>query len=355
MRPAGSKAPWAAIYLMDARLTTNGPGIEVLNYHNLHEGKDGGPKYGLAASPPWPNGFGKLPNHPYRRPEYLETPRLLFDRRKGFLPRDIENFDGMWIISPTMKAVLQAVDADACEFIPCETYLPSGESARETWICTVTRAFVTNDVVDLAASDEFLRRFMVARHDRSRHLHFVSEAIGGKHLFRLPIEFSREVFCDQAVKDACNAAGLKGLEFLDVPDKKARSPEWWVAQSRRQLAKQSPEVNASAWYNAKENLARTLSIYGSTQNIEWLHECAKILREIIARYEALHADRGSLVRHYIWLANTLILIGARSGAAKYLGEAEEIYHELLASFEHLQSARDGLTRVASELLKIQGH
>jgi hypothetical protein len=40
-----------------------------------------------------------------------------------------------------MKAVLEPVDPDACEFVCCETVLPSGGRGGETWLCVITRAF----------------------------------------------------------------------------------------------------------------------------------------------------------------------------------------------------------------------
>lgn len=42
---------------------------------------------------------------------------------------------------------------------------------------------------------------------------FNEAAIGDAHIFRTP--HSPNVFCDQVMKDACKAAGMKGVQFYD--------------------------------------------------------------------------------------------------------------------------------------------
>jgi Protein of unknown function (DUF1629) len=71
--------------------------------------------------------------------------RVRFDKRLGRPLRDLEARDGIWIISPTMKAVLEEIDSGACEFRKCETVLSSGEPGRETSLRSVTRIFARRE------------------------------------------------------------------------------------------------------------------------------------------------------------------------------------------------------------------
>jgi hypothetical protein len=148
-------------------------------------------------------------------PEFAETPRFLIDRKLGRPPRDLENTDGVFLVSPAMKAVLETVDPDACEFVRCETVLPSGGPGRETWLCVITRAFA--GAVDEQASV----KLRISRGPNGlpsygiysdAKLHFIRERVGNAPLFHIA-EMASYVFCNQSVKDACKAAGLKGILF----------------------------------------------------------------------------------------------------------------------------------------------
>jgi hypothetical protein len=158
------------------------------------------------------------PGAPWRVPEFAETPRFLIDRKLGRAPRDLESMDGVFFVSLAMKAVLEAVDPDACAFVRCETVLPSGEPGRETWLCAITRAFAR--AVDEKASVKlFISRgpdgspIYAMRSDT--RLHFIPEIVGNAPLFHIA-ETPRDIFCDQSVKDACKAAGLKGILFQPI-------------------------------------------------------------------------------------------------------------------------------------------
>ena len=52
-------------------------------------------------------------------------------------------------------------------------------------------------------------------------LGFDEAAIGEARFFRTP-QWSSDVFCDQKVKDACKAAGMKGLRFVNCTPKRRR-------------------------------------------------------------------------------------------------------------------------------------
>ena len=188
-------------------------GWEFLNYATLQ--KD---HRGINPAVGWPDGYLQLPRGTWRFPESVDTPRFLISKKLGRPPRDLERMDGIWIISAAMKAVLEAVDPEVCEFRRCETVLPSGEAGRETWLCTINRAFV--GAVDVEASERLdVRRningtLSLATHALTR-LKFRTEVIGNAHLFHIG-EMASAVFCDQTMKDACKAAGLKGVRFREI-------------------------------------------------------------------------------------------------------------------------------------------
>jgi hypothetical protein len=54
------------------------------------------------------------------------------------------------------------------------------------------------------------------------NLVFREDVIGAAHIFRLAYARTA-VLCDQQIKDACKAAGLKGVSFNEFKDSVARS------------------------------------------------------------------------------------------------------------------------------------
>ena len=186
------------------------PGWELLNYDHLQA--DGGK---LNAKVGWPDGYLVLPRFPYRVPDYVEPPRFVIDKKLGRPPRDIECIDGFFFVSAGMKQVFESLDPDACEFRRCETILKDGEPGPETWLCSIIRVFV--GAVDVEAS-EYLIAYTspsggptFAQNPKTK-LHFKPDMIGQAHLFRIG-EIGSTVFCDQALKEACKAAGVKGAYF----------------------------------------------------------------------------------------------------------------------------------------------
>jgi hypothetical protein len=186
-------------------------GWKFVNYDTVQPGG------GVVPRPTWPDGYLQMPRGPWRLPQFAETPRFLIDKKLGRPPRDLENIDGVFFVSPAMKAVLEAVDPDACEFARCETVLPSGEPGRETWLCVVTRAFA--GAVDEQASANLdispigPNGLPIYNLMSDTNLRFIREI--NASLFHIA-EMEFYIFCDQSVKDACKAAKLTGIRFWPI-------------------------------------------------------------------------------------------------------------------------------------------
>lgn len=199
-------------YQMHASYHGRPPCFRLANSEDLQ--KDGN---GLCAKSAWPDGFGKLPRHPSRFPDYLETPRFLFDKKIGRPSKDLEAQDNFWVVSPAMKGFLERIDPHACEFRKCDTIWASGESGPECWLCSITRYVYGRDVIDFEASSGLrtdgtttgLPSYYLSPATR---LFFKPEALGGAQLFRV-VELGSRIYCTQRLKKACKAAALKGPEF----------------------------------------------------------------------------------------------------------------------------------------------
>lgn len=149
-------------------------------------------------------------------PDYPEPPLFLFDRRKGRLPRDLEEFDAYWLVSDRMKSVLQAIDANGFAFLACDVRSADGSQESVYWLCDVVRV--------LRGIDETRSRLRIWHHERTgakyyslgnAELKFREDLIGDAHVFR-NCYMEACVFCDQKLKDACQAAGVKGVKFRDA-------------------------------------------------------------------------------------------------------------------------------------------
>jgi hypothetical protein len=177
---------------------------------------------GLLAKVGWPDGYGRLPRHPFRFPDYLEPPRLLFDKKRGRPARDLEGQSPFWYVSREMKDLLERVEPDACEFRKCDTVWASGEPGPEYWLCSVTRLLYGWDVIDFETSQGLApstapNGLLSYNISIASKLHFKPEAVGARHLFRI-VELGARVYCDQFMKDACKAAGMKGIVFRKLGD-----------------------------------------------------------------------------------------------------------------------------------------
>ena len=175
-----------------------------------------------ALDPGSDRGIGALYPPPGRRgfPAYAQTPRVVIGRRgKGPPPSDIELYHSYWLVSDRFKSLFESVDPDAFAFQACEVALHDGSPGPVHWLCDVVRVLEAFDEATRQALRENRNRFPALRNARA--LVFDEAAIGEARIFRTP-QWLSDVFCDQGVKDACKAAGLKGVRFVDcTPQRRA--------------------------------------------------------------------------------------------------------------------------------------
>jgi hypothetical protein len=197
-------------YNMEQDLRVRGaPGYKLENRSVLLQGR-------LSLSPPaGRRGF----------PDYPEPPRFLFDKKIRHFPRDLEQCSAFWLISDRMKTVLQSVDPEGFAFLRCEVRLADGEPGPVSWLCDVLRIL---DAVDEAASRmqiEYLPQYNAKVYQLAggANLVFREDVIGAANIFRLA-HARTAVICDQQIKDACKAAGLKGVSFKEFRDYPDRAP-----------------------------------------------------------------------------------------------------------------------------------
>jgi hypothetical protein len=184
----------------------------------VNEGTIQKDSFGLPPKIAWPDGYLNMARGPWRFPEYVERPRFLIAKKFGRPPRDLEGIHPYWIVSTRMKAMLRAVDPEACEFCPCETVLPSGEPGPERWLCSVTRAFVGAIDVDASVNLEVSFNFdglpWFGR-TLTTKIQFRPEVVGATHLFTVG-EMAGSIFCDHDFKGACKTAELNGIRFNSI-------------------------------------------------------------------------------------------------------------------------------------------
>jgi tetratricopeptide (TPR) repeat protein len=112
-----------------------------------------------------------------------------------------------------MKSVLEKVDAEAFVFLKCKVQLPDGTDGPVRWLCDIVRV--------LDALDEEKSKITIRTADNGNKVYnfsggvnlvFKEDAIRSHHIFRMKY-YDAAVICDEQMRLACKAAGLKGIGF----------------------------------------------------------------------------------------------------------------------------------------------
>jgi hypothetical protein len=189
---------------------------------------DVGPNYRTGGAPPYEienrkvliwEGLTVFVSHPYRRgfPNYPEPPRVLLNKKAHRPIRDLEDCSGYWLISDRAKQLFEALDPEGFAFVKCEARFTDGDAGPTLWLCDVVRVL---DALDEASSAGVATRYesdgkKYSFSFGSTSLVFKEDVVRDAHIFRMAY-FKPKVISDQYLKDACKAAGLKGISFDEV-------------------------------------------------------------------------------------------------------------------------------------------
>jgi hypothetical protein len=168
-------------------------------------------------------------------PIYPEKPRVVIGKRKrGPPPSDIELYHFYWLISDRLKSVFESIDPPAFAFQACDVELRDGSKGPAYWLCDVVRVLEAFGEPTLQEVHRYRERTgnKYRGFAGAKNLLFNEDIIGESHIFRTPYSWG-DVFCDQNLKDACKAAGVKGAKFskcFEPAKKKLKPPAAPVVQ-----------------------------------------------------------------------------------------------------------------------------
>lgn len=156
-------------------------------------------------------------------PALSERPRIVFDRKRGKPPRDLEGgMSGYWFVSGRLKQVLEKADPEGLSFVECDYILPDGSKGPVHFLCDVTREI---DALDLVRSKVKIltykeapgvQYFSIAGVVGGAELRFNADLVGSAPVFVQP-RLGANPICDSTIREACKALdGLTGVRFRDA-------------------------------------------------------------------------------------------------------------------------------------------
>ncbi|WP_452106453.1 imm11 family protein [Brucella pseudogrignonensis] len=195
-------------FLVDAGFLGNGrvPGIEIAN-----EGKLVQPGMNVVSRP---NG---MPD------QYPERPHLVHVPEKGGMPRDLEEFAGIWIVSEPLKQLFEQMDAEAFAFVACDFSLADGSTGRPYYLGNVLRRIDALDETSSRVRIKLDHNYQTGEDERlyslvgGASLVFKPDVVGDAHIFRQD-RMGAPPICDRAMFDALSAANYSGVRLRDAAD-----------------------------------------------------------------------------------------------------------------------------------------
>lgn len=152
-----------------------------------------------------------------------ETPRLRYDGGLGEMPQDLEGgFRGYWLVSESLRRVLEGIDGAGFDFRRCAFTLEDGSEGEARFLCEVVR---TLDAIDEEASTV---KVLLDGYPSGKFyditggasLAFRRDVIAGAHVFRTPS--TADVYCDRILRDALIESGFgvppttRGVWLMDA-------------------------------------------------------------------------------------------------------------------------------------------
>ncbi len=195
-------------FLVDAGFLGNGrvPGIEIAN-----EGKLVQPGMNVVSRP---NG---MPD------QYPERPHLVHVPEKGGMPRDLEEFAGIWIVSEPLKQLFEQMDAEAFAFVACDFSLADGSTGRPYYLGNVLRRIDALDETSSRVRIKLDHNYQTGEDERlyslvgGASLVFKPDVVGDAHIFRQD-RMGAPPICDRAMFDALSTANYSGVRLRDAAD-----------------------------------------------------------------------------------------------------------------------------------------
>lgn len=190
----------------------------------------GGPGHGVVfenekalLTPPrlilWPEGGGF--------PPLRETPRLVYDPKRGPPPEDLEGgLSGYWLVSERLRDVFQEVDPEGFEFVECDYRLQDGSKGPRYFLCDVVRTLDALDEENSKLTIEISKDFPEGKfYDFAggSSITFKRNIVGTAHVFHTPYSGDL-VFCDETLRNNVKKKGIgvgpgsDGLWFIDAAD-----------------------------------------------------------------------------------------------------------------------------------------
>tara|TARA_Y100001947_G_scaffold90960_1_gene77697 strand:- start:1982 stop:2674 length:693 start_codon:yes stop_codon:yes gene_type:complete len=173
---------------------------------------------------------GKKHPSTYGLPAFPEVPRVKVALQNK--PLDFYGFE-RWVLSSRAKALLEGCDADAFDFVECETTAPPRHSIENYWLGRVRRVVIdfdrdaSNFELYGRQYDPVLRRWIV--NDAITKLNMLKLKPGSEQFtaFYL-LDYHTYPIFDGKLVDAIRDAGFRGLQFspLQPPIGKEKKQVW---------------------------------------------------------------------------------------------------------------------------------
>ncbi|UIJ81819.1 DUF1629 domain-containing protein [Rhizobium leguminosarum] len=153
-------------------------------------------------------------------PIFKEKPRIVYDRKKGKPPRDLEGgMSGYWFVSERLKQIFEQADPQGFMFAECDFILPDGSTGPTHYLCDIARKI---DALDLERSKlkilnykeaPGVQYYSIGEYGGRPELRFDEDMVGSAHVFTQP-RLGAGPICDSTIRDSCKKClDLKGVRF----------------------------------------------------------------------------------------------------------------------------------------------
>ncbi len=151
---------------------------------------------------PWPS-YMSAPSEVGGLESLRVVPRLRFDSQFGDMPLDLQGgFNGYWLVSKSLKEVLEKLDAEGFAFAACAFQLEDGSEGEPHYLCEVVR--ILDAIDEDASSVKILDGYQNGKYyslSGGGKLSFKASEVADAHVF-MDIHSGSRVYCDRLLRDA---------------------------------------------------------------------------------------------------------------------------------------------------------